>query len=94
MLLVRCWYCLALVLRWPKEGDFWGDSWGDSFWDCAVISTGCVPCDAEVKARPFVSGFWRPRAAGDSQVQLVLCDGIVQAQITGIEGLHRMRITA
>jgi hypothetical protein len=30
----------------------------------------------------------------DRQVQLVLCDGIVQGQITGTEGLHQMRITA
>jgi len=34
------------------------------------------------------------RAAGDRQVQLVLCDGILQVQITGVEGLHQMRITA
>jgi hypothetical protein len=85
-LLVWCWYGLVLVLRWPKEGDFWGDSWGDSFWDCAVISMGWVP----EKARSLGVS----RAAGDSQVQLVLCDGIFQAQITGIEGLHQMRITA
>ena len=30
----------------------------------------------------------------DRRVQLVLSGGIVQGQITGIEGLHQMRITA
>jgi len=45
---------------------------------------GCVKDDAR--------SLGVSRAAGDRQVQLVLCDGIVQAQITGIEGLHQMRI--
>jgi hypothetical protein len=57
---------------------------GDSFWDCAVISMGWVP----EKTRSFGVS----RAAGDRQVQLALCDGIVQGQITGTEGLHQMRI--
>jgi len=78
---VWCWYGRVPLLSCSKRGDFWGDSWGDSFWDRAVISMGCVP----KKARSLGVS----RAAGDSQVQLVLSGGIIWGTDHRPVGLHQ-----